>query len=194
MAKPIKSDSILTPELIKIIKVFGLVSVVLVVFFSFFNERRANNTGQDQAFRMSSSARMYFSNVRGINYEREVRRDAGMQIFRNKAFGDKDDNLNLSLILILNPGKDEAYIYLEPINLDWPITIRLKSTNGLESQTFENGNKSDHLRYCKILKTAIEGSELIELQTDEGWIPIWTSQKEKEAIKAVLEDYQKLTQ
>ena len=194
MAKPIKSDPILTPELIKIIKGFGLASVALVVFFSFFNERRANNTGQDQAFRMSSSARMYFSNVRGINYEREVRIDAGMQIFRNKAFSNKEENPNLSLILILNPGKDEAYIYLEPINLDWPITIRLKSTNGLESPTFENGNKSDHLRYCKILKTAIEGSELIELQTDEGWIPIWTSQKEKEAIKAVLEDYQKLTQ
>ena len=193
MAKPIKSDSILTPELIKIIKVFGLVSVVLVVFFSFFNERRANNTGQDQAFRMSSSARMYFSNVRGINYEREVRRDAGMQIFRNKAFGDKDDNLNLSLILILNPGKDEAYIYLEPINLDWPITIRLKSTNGLEIHAFENGNKSDHLRYCKILQAAIEGSDQIELQIDEGWIPIWTSQKEKEVIKAILEDYKNLT-
>ena len=126
---------------------------------------------------------MYFSNVRGINYEREVRRDAGMQIFRNKAFGDKDENPNLSLILILNPGKDEAYIYLEPINLDWPITIRLKSTNGLESQAFENGNKSDHLRYCKILQAAVEGSDLIELQTDEGWIPIWTSQKEKEAHK-----------
>jgi hypothetical protein len=193
MAKPIKSDSILTPELIKIIKVFGLVSVALVVFFSFFNERRANNTGQDQAFRMSSSARMYFSNVRGINYEREVRRDAGMQIFRNKAFGDKDDNLNLSLILILNPGKDEAYIYLELINSDWPITIRLKSTNGLESYSFENGNKSDHLRYCKILQAAIEGSEQIELQIDEGWIPIWTSSKEKEAIKAILEDYKNLT-
>jgi len=193
MAKPIKSDSILTPELIKIIKVFGLVSVALVVFFSFFNERRANNTGQDQAFRMSSSARMYFSNVRGINYEREVRIDAGMQIFRNKAFSNKEENPNLSLILILNPGKDEAYIYLEPINLDWPITIRLKSTNGLESQAFENGNKSDHLRYCKILKTAVQGSDLIELQTDEGWIPIWTSQKEKEAIKAILEDYKNLT-
>jgi hypothetical protein len=194
MAKLIKSDPILTPELIKIIKWFGLVSIALVVFFSFFNERRANNTGQDEIFLMSSSARLYFSNVRGINYEREVRRDAGMQIFRNKAFSNKDDNSNLALILILNPGKDEAYIYLEPINLDWPITIRLKSMNGLESQTFENGNKSDHLRYCKILKTAIEGSKQIELQTDEGWIPIWTSQKDKEAIKAVLEDYQKLTQ
>jgi hypothetical protein len=35
---------------------------------------------------------------------------------------------------------------------------------------------------------------LIELQTDEGWIPIWTSPKEKEAIKAILEDYKNLTE
>lgn len=194
MAKPIKSDSTLTPELVKIIKVFGLVSIALVFFFSFFNDRRANNTGQDEIFRMSSSARMYFSNVRGISYEREVRRDAGMQIFRNKAFNNEDENPNLGLILILNPKKDEAYIYLEPINLDWPITLRLKSASGQESHSFENGNKSDHLRYFEILKSAIESSELIELQTDEGWIPIWTSPKEKEAIKAILEDYKNLTE
>jgi hypothetical protein len=194
MAKPIKSDSTLTPELVKIIKVFGLVSIALVIFFSFFNDRRANNTGQDETFRMSSSARMYFSNVRGISYDREVRRDAGMQIFRNKTFSNEDEDPNLGLILILNPGKDEAYIYLEPINLDWPITLRLKSANGQESFSFENGNKSDHFRYFEILKPAIESSELIEVQTAKGWIPIWTSPKEKEAIKAILEDYKNLTQ
>jgi hypothetical protein len=194
MAKPIKSDSTLTPELVKIIKVFGLVSIALVIFFSFFNDRRANNTGQDETFRMSSSARMYFSNVRGISYDREVRRDAGMQIFRNKTFSNEDEDPNLGLILILNLGKDEAYIYLEPINLDWPITLRLKSANGQESFSFENGNKSDHFRYFEILKPAIESSELIEVQTAEGWIPIWTSPKEKEAIKAILEDYKNLTQ
>lgn len=194
MAKPIKSDSILTPELVKIIKVFGIVSIALVVFFSFFNDRRANNTGQDKTFRMSNSARIYFSNVRGINYDREFRKDAGMQIFRNKAFSNEDEHPNLALILILNPGKDEAYIYLEPINLDWPIRLRLKSAGGGESHTFENGNKSDHLRYFEILKPAIESSAVIELQTNEGWIPIWTSPKEKEAVKTALEDYKKLIQ
>lgn len=194
MAKPINSDPVLTPELVKIIKVFGLASIALVVFFSFFNDRRANNTGDDETFRMSNSSRIYFSNIRGISYEREFRRDAGMQIFRNKAFVQKDDNPNLGLILILNPGKDEAYIYLEPINLDWPIKLRLKSANGVESLSFENGNKSDHFRYFEILKPAIESSELIELQTDEGWIPIWTSPKEKEAVKAILEDYKNLIQ
>lgn len=192
MAKPIKSDSVFTPELVKIIKVFGLVSIALVGLLSFFNDRRANNTGQDDTFRMSSSARMYFNNVRGINYEREVRRDAGMQIFRNKAFTKSNENPNLGLILILNPTKDEAYIYLEPLNLDWPIRLRLNSASGLESHSFENGNKSDHLRYFEILKPAIENSDLIELQTATGWIQIWTAPKEREAIKTILEDYQNL--
>jgi hypothetical protein len=194
MAKPIKTNSTLTPELVKIIKVFGLISIALVILFSFFNDRRANNTGKDGDFRMSSSARIYFSNVRGINYEREFRTDAGMQIFRNKAFNNEDENPNLGLILILNPVKEEAYIYLEPINLDWPVSLRLKSAKGLESYSFENGNKADHLRYFEILKPAVKSSELIELQTDEGWIPIWTSLKEKEAIKTILEDFKNLTQ
>jgi len=65
--------------------------------------------------------------------------DAGMQIFRNKTFSNEDEDPNLGLILILNPGKDEAYIYLEPINLDWPIAVRLTSENdGLINHSFEN--------------------------------------------------------
>jgi len=193
MAKPIKSDPVFTPELVKIIKAFGLVSISLVILFSFFNERRANNTGADQTFRMSSSARLYFTNVRGIHYLREIRRDAKMQIFRKEAFFKKDSTSNLGLILILNPMNDEAYIYLEPINLDWPLKIRLKISNNTEVYSLENGNKSDHLRYFELLKPAIEKDDLIELQTDLGWIPIWNTPKEKEAIKAIIEDYQKLT-
>lgn len=194
MAKPINSDPTLTPELAKIIKVFGLLSIALVVFFSFFNDRRANNTGQNGTFRMSSSARMYFSNVRGINYDREFRRDAGMQIFRNKDLKIEGKKPNLSLILILNPAKDEAYIYLEPINSDWPLSLRWKSENGPEDHVFENGNKSDHLSYLEILRPAIVNSREIELQTIDGWIPIWSSPKEKEAIKTILEDYKNLIQ
>jgi hypothetical protein len=193
VANPIKSDPILTPELVKILKVFGLISVSLVVILSFFNDRRANNTGEDPTFRMSNSARLYFLNVRGMYYEREIRRDAGMVIYKNNALQITAENPSLNMILILNPVKDEAYIYFEPQNSDWPIKIRLNSNDSI-TYSFENGNKSAHLQIFEILKPSIFNSDLIEMQTDKGWIAIWSLPKEKEAVKAIIEDYQKLTQ
>ncbi|WP_075348769.1 hypothetical protein [Algoriphagus marinus] len=193
MSKRANSDSVFTPELLRIIKIFGVVSLGLVLILSFFNERRANNTGQDQSFVMTSANRMYFQNVKAIQYDRELRRDAGMTVYRHKKRILEENNPTIGLMIILNPTKDEAYIYLEPINLNWPITLRIISSEKPKSYTFENGNKSDHLHYFQILKPAIEAGNLIEIQTSSGWNPIWSTPKEKEALNAILEDFQNLT-
>lgn len=193
MSKRANSDSVFTPELLRITKIFGVVSLGLVLILSFFNERRANNTGKDQSFVMTSANRMYFQNVKAIQYDREVRRDAGMTVYRHKKRILEENNPTIGLMIILNPTKDEAYIYLEPINLNWPITLRIISSEKRKSYTFENGNKSDHLHYFQILKPAIEAGNMIEIQTSSGWNPIWSTPKEKEALNAILEDFQNLT-
>ncbi len=194
MVKPIKPDPVFTPELLKIIKIFGLVSILLVIFFSFFNDQRANNSGQDEDFRMLSSARLYFKNVRAIHYNRELRKDAGMEIYRIKGIECPQNNPCLNINLIINPSKDESYIYLEPVNSDWPLILRI-STEGKEiSHSFENGNKSDHLRYVKILDLAIQAGDKIEMKSSKGWSQIWHTPNELEAWKTLLEDFNELTQ
>jgi hypothetical protein len=136
---------------------------------------------------------MYFQNVKAIQYDRELRRDAGMTVYRHKKLMLEGANPDISMMIILNPSKDEAYIYLEPINLDWPINLRIISNEKSKSYTFDNGNKSDHLHYFQILKPAIQAGNLIELQTSSGWNPIWSTSKEKEALNAIFEDFQNLT-
>ncbi|MEP2298333.1 MAG: hypothetical protein ABJI21_18640, partial [Algoriphagus sp.] len=115
-----KSNDILSPELVKILKIFGLISIGLILILSFFNTKRANNTGDDLTFRISPSSRLYFLNVRAIRYDREIRSDAGMLLFRhgNRSVSPTEPLLNL--VLILNSRKEEAYLYLEPESVDWP--------------------------------------------------------------------------
>mgnify|MGYP003133645787 FL=1 len=102
-------DPVLTPELLKIIKIFGIASILMVLGLSFFNSRRANNTGEDLTFRMSDAARIYFLNMKAINYNREIRSDAGMTLFRHEDLSVKNDEAGIQLVLILNPQKDKAY-------------------------------------------------------------------------------------
>ena len=102
MAQKPKTDPILTPELIKIIKIFGIASISLVLILSFFNEKRANNSGEEDSFRMVDSDRLYFLNVRASYYYRENRNDAGMVFFRNGKIEFSDSIPALDLLIILN--------------------------------------------------------------------------------------------
>lgn len=185
------SDPILTPELLKIIKIFISLSIGLVLFFSFFNSRRANNTGADQRFRMADSNRIYFLNIRAIDYEREIRKDARMTLFRHEDRA-VSDQPSLDFIIILNKTKDEAYLYLEPQNLEWP--IRLKAKHGETEKIFElqNGNNLKFFTYLEELKPWIMEDSQFQIQINNDWEEIWQSPSERQALKATLEDYYRL--
>ncbi|WPR74896.1 hypothetical protein [Algoriphagus sp. NG3] len=192
MPKRQPNSDVLSPELIRILKIFGLISVCLVLVLSFFNTKRANNSGEDSTFRMSSSNRLYFLNVRAINYDRESRADAGMLLFRHGKREVSETDLLLDLIIILNRIKDEAYLYLEPTGIDWPLEIRATGEKEQQVFQFENGNNSEFLAYVMQLLPWIERDAAFEIKVGSVWKPLWDTSAEREAIKAVLSDYFRL--
>ncbi|MDE0561089.1 hypothetical protein OU792_13905 [Algoriphagus sp. NF] len=182
-------DPILTPELLKIIKIFGAASILLVVVFSFFDSYRANNSGEDRTFRMTSSSRLYFLNLKAINYDRENRNDAGMVLYRHNGFGLDSEEATLILVLILNSQKDESYLYLEPKNIDWPIRLSFDENGQTRQLNLENGNKFDHLEQVTQLQKLLEEEVKLFLLDEDQKIPLWGSESEKDAIKSTFEDY-----
>ena len=192
MAQNPKVDPILTPELIKIIKIFGIASILLVLVLSFFNDKRANNTGDEGTFRMADSDRLYFLNIRASYYDRENRADAGMALFRHRKRMISDSIPALDLLIILNSQKDEAYLYLEPVNFDWPIKIRVSGKNQSEELILDIGNKFDHLAHVDKLKPWIDEGASFDLFYRDDWIPIWDTPKEKEVLNTTLDDYFRL--
>ncbi len=187
-----KRDPIFTPELVKILKIFIFSALALVLVLSFFNEYRADNTGQDRTFRMANSNRIYFQNVRSINYDREIRQDAGMQLFRHRQRLRSEARPTLDLVILINPKKDEAYIYFELKNAEWPIQIQITGNGEAETHDFVNGNKLEHFGLFQKLVPAIKNDADFELVIGENSFPLWSEQKEKEAVKTVMEDYLRL--
>jgi hypothetical protein len=184
-----KRDPVLTPELVKILKIFIFSALGLALILSFFNDYRANNSGEDRTFRVDDSNRLYFLNVRSIFYDREIRRDAGMTLFRHGKRFQSDSLPTLDVVILLNPAKDDAYVYFDLKNADWPIQIRAKKAGKEEIFAFSNGNNSDHFTFLKKLKPFIEQDSDFELTVGEKSFPLWSEEKEKLAIKSVTEDY-----
>jgi len=187
-----KRDPIFTPELVKILKIFIFSSLALVLVLSFFNGYRANNSGEDRTFRVTDSNRLYFQNVRSIHYDREIRQDASMTLFRHRKRLEADTLPSLDLVIILNPVKDDAYIYFELKNGEWPIQIRTTYSGMVETIVFGNGNNLDHFDLLRKITPAIEQNAQFELILGEKIYPLWAEEKEKDALKSVSEDYFRL--
>ncbi len=190
--KMAKRDPVLTPDLIKILKIFIFSSLGLVLVLSFFNGYRANNTGEDRTFRITDASRLYFQNVRSIYYDREIRRDAGMTLYRHGKRLQSDSLPTLDLVILLNSAKDDAFIYFELKNADWPIQIRAKSKEIDQVFQFANGNNSDHFNLLQKLRPAIDQDFEFQLILGEKEYPLWSKEKEKTALKSVVEDYYRL--
>ena len=187
-----KRDPIFTPELVKVLKIFIFSSLALVLVLSFFNGYRANNSGEDRTFRVTDSNRLYFQNVRSIHYDREIRQDASMTLFRHRNRLETDTLPSLDLVIILNPVKDDAYIYFELKNGEWPIQIRTTYSGMVETIDFGNGNNLDHFDLLRKITPAIEQNAQFELILGGKIYPLWAEEKEKDVFKTVSEDYFRL--
>ena len=188
-----KRDPIFTPELIKVLKIFILSSLSLVIVLSFFDGYRANNSGEDRTFRVSDSNRLYFKNVRSIHYERELREDASMTLYRHRKRLQSSSLPTLDLVIILNPLKDDAYIYFELNNAEWPIQIRsTTSSASVDTLDFGNGNNLEHFDLLKKIVPAVKQNARFELISGGKSYPLWRGEKERDVLNAVIEDYFRL--
>jgi hypothetical protein len=187
-------DPVFTPELIRILKIFIFSSFGLVLLLSFFNSYRANNTGEDRTFRVTDANRIYFQNVRSIYYDRELRRDAGMTLFRHGKRLVSDSLPTLDLVILLHPINENAFIYFDLKNADWPIEI--KATAGSEQQVFkfESGNNTDHFHFLQKLNPSIQSNAKFELNVNNKTYSLWSEEIEMTALKSVITDYFRLLQ
>ena len=185
-------NTILTPELVKILKIFFFSSFGLMLVFSFFDSHRAANSGKDQTFRITDANKLYFLNVRSIHYDRELRRDANMTIFRHRKRTQSDSLPKMDPMIILNPIKDEAYIYFELINAELPVLLHARLGNENQTIEFIQGNNKEHYQLMRKIKHLIDKDFEIHLVKTEFQSPLWSSEKEKEILKTVFEDYFRL--
>ena len=74
---------VFTPDLIKVLKIFLGSALGIVLLLSFFDGYRADNTGTDNGFKIANADKLFFVNLRSIHYDRELRSEAKMELFRH---------------------------------------------------------------------------------------------------------------
>lgn len=187
-----KNDT-LSPEMLKIIKIFGIGSLALVFILSFFNEKRANNSGKEASvLSITDAERLYFKNVRGLYYDLEGRDDAKMSVYRYGKRVQEADHPLLNLSILINRVKDEAYLYVEPSSDLSSFSLRATVADQTDTLEFISGDKFSHFNFVEQLYPFLIENAYFELLIDEVWVPILEDEKERDALRIPIKDFYRL--
>jgi hypothetical protein len=180
---------VLTPDLIKVLKIFLGSALGLVLVLSFFDGYRANNTGKERTFQVADADRLFFVNLRSIHYDREIRQEAGMEIFRHgKRL--KSGSIPLLFPAILLPSNtNEAYLFFELDGAEYPIQIKAKLGDQEILIPFDLGGNTAQKSLGEQLWPFLHQNTSFSLSVGGKESPLWDTESEKEVLKTVLTDY-----
>ena len=180
---------VLTPDLIKVLKIFLGSAMALVLVLSFFDGYRANNTGKDRAFQVADADRLFFVNLRSIHYDREVRLEAGMELFRHGKRLKPDSIPTFFPALLLHSKQKEAYLFFELEGADYPIQIQANLGGEVIQTPFDLGGNTAHKALGEQLWSLLQQNASFSLSVNGKEYPLWQTESEKEVLKTVLTDY-----
>jgi hypothetical protein len=180
---------VLTPDLLKVLKIFLGSALALVLMLSFFDGYRANNTGKDRTFQVADADRLFFVNLRSIHYDREVRQEAEMELFRHGKRLMSDTIPSFFPALLLHTKQKEAYLFFELEGAEYPIQIQAISGDEVIQLPFDLGGNTVHKALGEQLWSLLQQNASFKWTVDGKEYPLWQTESEKEVLKTVLTDY-----
>ena len=180
---------VLTPDLIKVLKIFLGSALGIVLLLSFFDGYRADNTGKDRSFKVADADKLFFVNLRSIHYDRELRSEAKMELFRHGKRR-KFDTISTFFPAILLPSKTkEAYLFFELEGADYPIQLQAKLGDQVIQIPFDLGGNTAHKALGEQLWPLLQQNAAFSWLVGGKETPLWQTESEKEVLKTVLTDY-----
>ena len=180
---------VFTPDLIKVLKIFLGSALGIVLLLSFFDGYRADNTGKDRSFKVADSDKLFFVNLRSIHYDRELRTEAKMELFRHGKRR-KFDTIPRFFPAILLPSKTkEAYLFFELEGADYPIQIQVILGDEVIQIPFDLSGNTAHKSLGEQLWPLLQQQVSFKLLVEGKEYPLWQTESDKEVLKTVLTDY-----
>ena len=180
---------VFTPDLIKVLKIFLGSALGLVLLLSFFDGYRADNTGKDRSFKVADAEKLFFVNLRSIHYDRELRSEAKMELFRHGK-RPKFDTIPTFFPAILLPSKTkEAYLFFELEGGDYPIQIQVILGDEVIRIPFDLSGNTAHKSFGEQLWPLLQQQASFKLLVEGKEYPLWQTESDQEVLKTVLTDY-----
>jgi hypothetical protein len=162
------------------------------LLLSFFDGYRADNTGKDRSFQVAAADKLFFLNLRSIHYDREMRSEAKMELFRH---GKRQTATNTPSFFpaILFPSKEEeAYLFFELEGANYPIQIQVMDQGKKTLISFDLSGNAAHKALAEQLWPFLQRGASFTWEVNGTISPLWANESQKEVLKTILSDYFRL--
>jgi hypothetical protein len=180
---------VFTPDLIKVLKIFLGSALGIVLLLSFFDGYRADNTGKDRSFHVADADRLFFLNLRSIHYDRELRQEAEMEIFRHGKRKIDPQKPSFFPAILFPSKKEEAYLFFELEGGDFPIQIQVMDQGKETKISFDLAGNAAHKALGEQLWQFLQRGASFNWEVNGRKSTLWSNESEKEVLKTVLTDY-----
>lgn len=180
---------VLTPDLIKVLKIFLGSALGLVLLLSFFDGYRANNTGKDRSFKVDDADRLFFVNLRSIHYDRELRSEAKMELYRHGKRPNFDSIPSFFPAILLPSKTNEAYLFFELEGADYPIQIQAILGDEVIQIPFDLSGNTAHKSLGEQLWPLLQQQASFKLLLQGKEYPLWQTESDQVVLNTVLTDY-----
>jgi len=180
---------VFTPDLIKVLKIFLGSALGIVLLLSFFDGYRADNTGKDRSFQVAAADKLFFLNLRSIHYDRELRQEAEMELFRHGKRLIDSKNPSFFPAILFPSKKEEAYLFFELEGADYPIQIQVMDQGKETLISFDLAGNAAHKALAEQLRPFLQREASFTWEVNGRKSPLWANESEKEVLKTVLTDY-----
>ena len=181
--------SVFTPDLIKVLKIFLGSALGIVLLLSFFDGYRADNTGKDRSFKIANADKLFFVNLRSIHYDRELRAEAKMEIFRHGKRQIAPNSPSFFPSILFPSKKEEAYLFFELEGATYPIQIQVMDQGKETKISFDLAGNTAHKALAEQLWPFLQRDASFTWEVNGSKYPLWANESEKEVLKTVLTDY-----
>jgi hypothetical protein len=180
---------VFTPDLIKVLKIFLGSALGIVLLLSFFDGYRADNTGKDRSFKVADADKLFFVNLRSIHYDREMRSEAKMELFRHGKRQTVPNTPSFFPAILFPSKEEEAYLFFELEGADYPIQIQAMFGEEVIQIPFDLSGNMAHKFLGEQLWPLLQKKASFKLLVKGKEYPLWQTESDKEVLKTVLTDY-----
>ena len=180
---------VFTPDLIKVLKIFLGSALGIVLLLSFFDGYRADNTGKDRSFQVAAADKLFFVNLRSIHYDREMRSEAKMELFRHGKRLTTSNTPSFFPAILFPSKKEESYLFFELEGGDYPIQIQVIDQGKETKISFNLAGNTAHKALAEQLWPFLKRDVSFTWEVNGSKYPLWANESEKEVLKTVLTDY-----
>ena len=167
--------------------------IFIISLFSCQHRKEERSRITNSVFQTDDPSRIYFNNIRSINYYRTRKPNTDIDIYQLKKTVRTDERPIVRALILDNWMDKEAYVFVEKNeypSFHEPLTVIIQGDNTVDTLQLAVFNKKNQYQFTEQVYHALTNRHPVAVKTKGGsFVPIYETYQDRNNFLTTLKDY-----